>query len=157
MTSHELHPLIHCPKDIRGLIDGDFYADAPIFMSEVTKINDHYQAQKRIIVCTSQTFYNIKRSFWGWHSVQKAFPVSTITGLIRNPHSGEFVLKLALSQPNDYRYQGDCIERFTTVLLGITPNLQVWTLRMDLDVYVRRKRDQPSSPHLVLPTSNHFA
>lgn len=157
MTSHELPVPVHCPKNIRALLDGTLYSDEPLFLSEVVKINDHYQAQKRTIVFTSRTFYNIKRGFWGWYSVQRSFPLATITGLVRNPGSCEFVLKLDLSQPNDYRYQGDCVERFSMALLNVIPKLQIWTLGMDLDVCVRRKSTQSSSPHLLLPPSASFS
>ena len=157
MTSHDSPVPVRCPKDIRALLDGNPHPDPPLFVSEVIKINDHYQAQKRTIAFTAKTFYNIKRSFWGWHSIQRSFPIATITGLVRNPGSCEFVLKLDFSQPNDYRYQGDCVERFSMALLNLAPKLQVWTLGMDLDVCVRRKSTQASSPHLLLPSSASFS
>ena len=150
MTSNAPFSPVPCPRDIQALVDGTLHTGPVLFLSDAVKINDHYQPQKRIIVITAKTFYNIKKSFWGWYSVQRCFCVSTITGLIRNPCVQEFVLKLSLSQPNDYRYQGDCIERLTVALLQLKPSLQVWTLVMDLDIYVRRKRDQSSSSLLTL-------
>ena len=134
-----------CPPAITKLLKSDSNSGPVEFYATVVKINDHYQAQKRIIVVTQKYFYNIKLTFFRSYSVKRAIGIDCIQGLIRNPHRKEFVVKVNSNFPNDYRYEGDCWEVLTAVLLRLCPTISVWTLSSSLDSFVKRKSDITAS------------
>lgn len=113
----------------------------PAFVSEVEKMNDHYQWQKRFIVITHSRFYNMKppNIFHGW-STQREFEIDNIQGIVLRPSSGEFLLKISSSVSGDYRYRASCGQNLADTLQSLRPHLRVWEITVDLDVYHRMKK-----------------
>lgn len=129
----------NCPDNMLRLLKVE--RPALLFFASVVKINDHYQAQKRYIAVTADHFYNIKQGFFLGYSIKRTINIDCIQGLIRNPNTQEFLLKVSSTIPNDYRYVGECWEALTQVLLKLRPRLSVWTITTGLDNLVKRKRD----------------
>lgn len=128
-----------CPDSILSLLHVE--RPALLFFASVVKTNDHYRPQKRLIAVTKAGFFNIKRGwFWGY-SIKRVISLNCIQGLIRNPNTQEFVIKVNSSIANDYHYTGDCWEPLTEVLLTLIPGLSVWTITTRLDDFVKRKGD----------------
>jgi len=128
-----------CPEGVLRLLKVERYA--VVFFASAVKINDHYQAQKRFIVLTKTHFYNLKQGFFFGYAVKRVIAIECFQGLIRNPTTQEFLLKVNSSIPNDYRYVGECWTALTETLLKLRPGLSVWTMTIGLDNLVKRKRD----------------
>ena len=116
-----------------------------LFFAAAVKINDHYRAQKRFIALTKSSFYNIKQGFLFGYTIKREISIDYLQGLIRNPTTNEFVLKVNASIPNDYRYRGTCWQGLTEVLLGLNQRISVWTISTALDDFVKRKGDAVAS------------
>lgn len=129
----------NCPEGVLRLLKVE--RPAVVFFASAVKINDHYKAQKRFIALTKSNFYNIKQGFFRGYAIKRVISIECFQGLIRNPNTQEFLLKVNSSIPNDYRYIGECWEALTESLLKLRPGLAVWTITTGLDNLVKRKKD----------------
>lgn len=128
-----------CPDGVLRLLKVE--RSEVLFFASAVKINDHYRAQKRFIVLTKCSFYNVKQGFFFGYILKRIISLDCLQGLIRNPNTDEFVLKVNSSIPNDYRYIGPCWQGLTEALLGLNLRISVWTLTTALDDFVKRKGD----------------
>lgn len=139
----EISKAVACPESVLRLLKVE--RTAVLLFASATKINDHYRAQKRFMALTKSSFYNIKQGlFWGY-SIKRVIGINCIQGLIRNPTTDEFVIKVNSSIPNDYRYIGDCWPALTAVLLALNPRISVWTITTGLEDFVKRKETAVAS------------
>lgn len=122
--------------EILRLIGGEH----PEFVAHVRKMNDHYDWQRRYIVLTATHFYNIKRNWLGHWSVQRAFEIDHIHGVVMHKPDSKFLIKINPQMGGDYLYDSDSGGRLVEILQGLRRHIRLWVVNADLDTFHRMKK-----------------
>jgi len=140
------------PEDLVKLIGGA----RPVFVAQVSKVNDHYDWQNRFIVVTFTRFYNVKKGkLFGKWSIRRDFEIDHIQGIVLRPCVGEFLLKINAQVSGDYRYRADCGQHLADSLVRLRGHLRVWQVTVDLDVYHRMKKHAARADIFATESSAH--
>lgn len=122
--------------EILRLIGGEH----PEFVAQVRKMNDHYDWQRRYIVLTATQFYNIKRNWLGHWSVQRAFEIDHIHGVVMHKTESKFLIKISPQVGGDYLYDSESGDPLVKTLQGLRHHIRLWVVDADLDTFRRMKK-----------------